>query len=42
MKISIKDSTQNIKITFIRFDDVFGKVTAIRGWQYQTVTNKGV
>lgn len=42
MKIRIKDSTQNIKISFIRFDDVFGKVTAIKGWQYQTLNNKGV
>ena len=36
MSIKITDKTENITITFIRFNDVFGRVTAMRGWQYQT------
>lgn len=36
MGIKIIDKTENITITFIRFNDVFGKVVAMRGWQYQT------
>ena len=36
MGIKITDKTENITITFIRFNDVFGKVVAMRGWQYQT------
>lgn len=40
MSIKITDTTENITITFIRFNDVFGKVVAMRGWQYQT-NNRG-
>lgn len=40
MSIHITDKTEDITITFIRFNDVFGKVVAIRGWQYQT-NNRG-
>lgn len=36
MSIKITDKTENIAFTFTRFNDAFGRVTVIRGWQYQT------
>lgn len=40
MRVKITDRTENITITFIEFNDVFGKVVGMRGWQYQT-NNRG-
>lgn len=33
MSIKITDKTENITIAFIQFNDAFGRVTVMRGWQ---------
>ena len=40
MNIPITDKSEHITISFIRFDDIFGRVVAIKGWQYK-INKKG-
>lgn len=34
MTIKIIEVSKGVEFKFIKFEDVFGKVVAIKGWQY--------